>query len=610
MSTPYDGKVALWHWKGTSVSENTIEEFVRTIKQWAPHVTQVWVKTSDGDDWMGRYDSDPELAINGPSDIARWVRVLEANGMEFHAWCVPKGVNVNAEADIIIQTCNVPGVRSMILDVEPYSGFWQGGRDAIRPFMVRVRRGVGGRFHIGMSVDPRRHHYSRIFPADWRPFVNSVHPQTYWASFQRPIDEVIDEVYDVWGDYGLPIIPALQGNAPAGEIEEARDYAITFYNAPGLSWWRFGVIGPTQFPPINKPMSAVEPPTGGGPPDTGYYGSEIVITTDDPRFISGTHTGRHPNEEFKTFKGTWNWNVRYKDTRADASQVWGLWNPQLTESGWYEISTFIPARHATTTNARFKLHGIQNSRQQLEIRINQSQYYNLWVPLGIFQLDANNSQAGVAFLNDLTYENNKEIAFDAMRFRQIVGRIPDSQFLADGYDPPIGTADERATEQVWPGHWFDATGYATRYYQGTPQEAYHTGADLNLNRPYWDADAHSPVYAAASGVVTFAGRLTSWGNVIIIRHDPLVSNGQSMYGRYAHVENIRVNVGDRVQRGQHISNVGNAEGIFPYHLHFDLSPTDILEREPWDWPKLSLFRIQRDYVDPRQYIADNRPVSG
>ncbi|KAB2862123.1 MAG: hypothetical protein F9K46_07480, partial [Anaerolineae bacterium] len=132
--TPFDGKVAFWHWRGAAVAENTIEELVRTIKQWAPYVTQVWVKTSDGDDWMSTFDTNPSMAIAGPASIARWVQVLEANGMGFHAWCVPKGVNIEAETDLIIQACQVPGVRSMVLDVEPYAGFWQGGSAAIRPY--------------------------------------------------------------------------------------------------------------------------------------------------------------------------------------------------------------------------------------------------------------------------------------------------------------------------------------------------------------------------------------------------------------------------------------------------------------------------------------------
>jgi murein DD-endopeptidase MepM/ murein hydrolase activator NlpD len=245
---------------------------------------------------------------------------------------------------------------------------------------------------------------------------------------------------------------------------------------------------------------------------------------------------------------------------------------------------------------------------EMLLPVDQGDYYNLWVPLGVYQFDANDARAGVVFLNDLTGENDRAIAFDAIRYRQIVGREPDSRFLSDGYDPPIGTASERSSNKVWPGYWFDATGFAVKYSPAHIGEAYHTGADLNLNQPYFDADAHSPVYAAASGVVTFAGRLSAWGNVIVIRHDPLVTTGEQMYGRYAHVENIRVRVGDRVQRGQQIANVGNAEGLFQFHLHFDLSPTDVLDKSPWDWPKVDLNRLRRDYVDPREFVANNRPI--
>ena len=94
----------------------------------------------------------------------------------------------------------------------------------------------------------------------------------------------------------------------------------------------------------------------------------------------------------------------------------------------------------------------------------------------------------------------------------------------------------------------------------------------------------------------------------MIRHDPLLSTAQVMYGRYAHVEDMRVRAGDRVVRGQQICKVSNAEGIFAYHLHFDLSPTTILDSAPFDWPKLDRSQLRDDYINPQEFLLKNRPV--
>ncbi len=609
MATPYDGKIGIWQWKGDSIAEETVEDMVHTLHNWAPVVTQIWVKTSDGEHWQGEFDTDRDLAIDSVASIDKWVRILDANGLEFHAWAVVKGQNIVEEADRIIEVCNRPGVKSMILDVEPFAGFWTVGPDPIRSLMTRIRRGVGGRFHIGMAVDPRPQHKPRIFPEEWRPFVNSVHLQVYWNTFQRPMEEVIDEGFNTWNDYGLPLFPVMPGTAPRDEINAGREYVIDRYKVQGISWWRFGVIGPVEFPAINHP---IEPGDGGTTPPTpqatGRYGIEVVITPDKPQYQDGAHGGADPAQLFQTYRNTWGWTTKYKSTEKTSSAVWARWDPQLVASGWYEVASFVPARHATTRRARYKLHGVLGVSTELEIPIRQESYFNLWVPLGVFQFDANDVKAGVVFLNDLTGEDDKEIAFDALRWRQIVGITPTDKYLADGYDSPIGTAAERRADKVWPGNWFDATGFDRLYRVGTSGQAYHTGADLNMNEPYWDADAHSPVYAAASGIVTFADRLPGWGNVIVIRHDPLISTGQVMYGRYGHVETINVQVGDRVVRGQQICKVGNADGLFAYHLHFDLSNTNVLESQPWHWPKMDRAALRANYVDPQGFVLTHRPT--
>jgi murein DD-endopeptidase MepM/ murein hydrolase activator NlpD len=611
--TPYSGAVALWHWRGDSVGENTIEELARNIRTYAPYVTQVWVKTSDsserlGAQWMGAWDkAKPSLAINGPADIARWVQTLNRYNLEFHAWCVPVGRDPNAEADLIIQACKVAGVRSMILDVEPYDGFWEGGAEGIRPFMTRIRRELPGSFHIGMSVDPRSHHYDSIFPDEWKPFVNSIHPQAYSAAMQRDPDDILNETYAVWGPFGKPIIPALQGNAPESEISGARTIAINQYQAQGLSWFRVGVMGPVEFNLINRPMTDGTQPKP-QPPEI-MYGPEQIVRPGEAGYNDFSYTG---TRELQEFTNLWGWKAFYTTTQSRTSRTAARWTPRITKSAKFEVSVFVPGRHSTTGNARFKVYGVTGSSAEVVIPVSQKSFSNQWVPLGIYDFDPRTINAGTVFLNDLTGEDGLVIAFDAVKWQEVIyvepkppgSGTPTPAGYADGYDQPVGTETERRGSQVWAGKWYNASPYAKLYFAGTPSQAYHTGADLNLPG---DSDARSGVFAASSGSVTFAGPLSIWGNVIIIRHDPLVTNGQVMYGRYGHVERMIVKVGDRVARGQQIASVGNGMGRFAYHLHFDLSPTTVLAQKPQDWPGMNLERLKKDYVDPEIFIRANRP---
>ncbi len=172
--------------------------------------------------------------------------------------------------------------------------------------------------------------------------------------------------------------------------------------------------------------------------------------------------------------------------------------------------------------------------------------------------------------------------------------------IADVFDSPVGTPEERASLQVWPGQWIDATGYNAWYNGGQ----YHTGADLNLNAPAWDSDAHAPVYAVANGTVVFAAGLPVWGNVVVVKH--LLQDESCVWSRYAHLEQMMVQPGDLVERGQQIGAIGNANGRYPFHLHFDIARIDLGAR-PGDWPGVNPGRVLRDYVDPLKFILGHRP---
>jgi murein DD-endopeptidase MepM/ murein hydrolase activator NlpD len=609
MPTPYDNLVALWHHWGRRIVNTSIDEFAQSIRRRAPAVKAVFIKTHHGARWMADWGDRSPMGISGPDSIDRWVETLAKYDMEFHAWCVPEGLDVPGEAQRMIETALRPGVRSLIMDVEPYAGFYQGPRDNIRPLMVRVRGSIPATFHISMSIDPRPQHYNSVYPDEWFPFVGSTLPQVYWRTFQQTPGQALSNAYNTWRKFRRPIYPVLQVIPSATEMTQARALAISQFGATGVSWWLHSAVTDDLWAALNVRIDGSVPRPDPDPdprPDQVPTGVEIIVRTGDAGYRDGTYDGTSADPLLRRATNERGWTTRFKNAEPSTSMVWARWDPGVTRTGWYEIAAFVPGENATTERARYKLHNASGSQGEQTIEISQKRFSDVWVPFGVYMLNADDPQAGVVFLNDLTGEAEGSIAFDALRYR-LLGPAS-STFVADGFDAPIGSLQDRASARVWPGNWFDATGFARRYRIGTPAEAFHTGADLNLNTPTWDADARSPVYAAAGGVVTAVQRYTNWGLVIVIRHDPLAATGQVVYGRYAHVEAPRVREGQRVRRGDHIANVGNADGTQPYHLHFDISPTDILRDRPDHWPRLNLASLQAHYVDPRQFVANNRPV--
>lgn len=252
--TPYMGKTLLWYWKGDSVSEQSIDEFATNLRQNAPNVAGVIVKVMDGEDWQGKFDTSA-LAIDGVEDIAEWVRVLEAHGLELHIWAVPN--KLDTSPDLLASVANVAGVKSLILDVESYYGFWEGTEAEVTAFVAVLRaRITNPDFHISIAVDPRSFRYDTIFPDAWRPFIDSVHLQLFWTVFRQIPEDTIQDAWETWGDYGLPLIPMLQSDAPISEQQVAfNNLTDAPFNVVSITWWRAGVTNDytvvNQIPPTN-----------------------------------------------------------------------------------------------------------------------------------------------------------------------------------------------------------------------------------------------------------------------------------------------------------------------------------------------------------------------
>jgi hypothetical protein len=420
--TPFDNKIGVWYHKGSTVGEQSIDQLAQTIRRYAPAVSQVFVKTSDGSDWMGKFDNKPSMAINGIADIRKWIMTLQKYGLEFHAWCVPRGLDITGEASIITQVCQIPGVRSMILDVEPYQNFFTGGRAAIRPLMAKIRTAIPGAFHIAMAVDPRPTQYAAIFPDEWFPFINSVHLQLYWVTFQVTPDQALASGYKTWANYNRPVFPILQGyKAGADGMERARSLAVNTYHSIGVSWWVLGQMNANDLAAANKYVNGtvgVTPPGMDGSPAT--YGATITVLVGGPGYADGAFQGVPPAlGTFSTYQSASGAIGKYHATDDGVSNVYARWDPQIKQSGWYAIEVFIPSQHATTGKARYKLHGVKGQPSEVIVTLPQAYYNNEWAPLGTFQIDAASQQAGVIYLDDWTFEPKLEIAFDAIRWRSV-----------------------------------------------------------------------------------------------------------------------------------------------------------------------------------------------
>ena len=624
MPTPYDGKVLLVYWTGQSVGERSIEELAKTIRTHAQNVSGVLVKTSDGPDWQGRYDRKPGMAINNFDDISRWAKILWDFGLEFHAWCVLKGVYINLEANRVREACNTPGVRSMLLDVESGPGYFRGGAAAARDLIQKIRAGLRGNFHLALNFDARNPHLKLIHIEEWLPYVQSLHPMVYHKDFGMDVRTALGNAHRALSSLGKPIVPMLQayGGVNPADMTLGANVAMNELGMPGVTFFRLGTMGLKEFAAvrdINTTAPRPIPPVG--PDDDPTLNSQaVIVRPGEPGYGDGAYDPLPPDRDWQTFTDVHGWAVKYKPT-SFSQDVYASYRPKLPKADRYVVEVFIPHRNADARSALyFVIHYPGGGRLEQRVAIDQSLFHNQWVSLGVYDLNPATEDSGQVNMVDFSAEQpSHSIAFSAIRWRP-PSAVPTKTdppppppppltgAVADGFDPPIGTPEERRSGKMWPGFWTDANPFGNWYGDSSGNGAFHTGADLNLNIPRFNLDRGASVHSVASGIVIWAGwRGSVWRNIIIIEHDPL-ADGSKVFSRYAHVENIQVAVGQRVARGQQIAVVGMSGGVGPnYHLHFDLSHTDILKRNPGHWPGANITELFAHYIDPKGFIERRRP---
>ncbi len=91
------------------------------------------------------------------------------------------------------------------------------------------------------------------------------------------------------------------------------------------------------------------------------------------------------------------------------------------------------------------------------------------------------------------------------------------------------------------------------------------------------------ITTTAEGVVSFSGRMSGYGNVVVIRH------AFGYETRYAHLRKALVEVGQRVARGDVIGEMGSTGRSTGSHLHYEI-------------------RIGEDPINPAKFIEATRDV--
>ncbi|MDB5038323.1 MAG: hypothetical protein JWQ35_1851 [Bacteriovoracaceae bacterium] len=129
-----------------------------------------------------------------------------------------------------------------------------------------------------------------------------------------------------------------------------------------------------------------------------------------------------------------------------------------------------------------------------------------------------------------------------------------------------------STPSILPVHGWVTSLFGYRLDPFTGRRSLHRGLDVA-------ARTGAPVVAPADGIVTFAGSYGSFGNAVMIFH------GYGISTLYAHTDEIEVQVGHRVKRGDIIAKVGSSGRSTGAHLHYEVI-------------------VHGVHVDPKKFILD------
>jgi murein DD-endopeptidase MepM/ murein hydrolase activator NlpD len=135
----------------------------------------------------------------------------------------------------------------------------------------------------------------------------------------------------------------------------------------------------------------------------------------------------------------------------------------------------------------------------------------------------------------------------------------------------------RSTPSIYPTRGYVSSSFSNaRWHPILDRPRAHTGIDIVAARG-------TPVVASANGRVSAVGQQGEYGLTIEIDH------GHGVVTRYAHLSKATVRVGEQVERGHQIGNVGMSGLAVGPHLHYEVL-------------------VNGQAANPRRYILDSNVI--
>lgn len=144
------------------------------------------------------------------------------------------------------------------------------------------------------------------------------------------------------------------------------------------------------------------------------------------------------------------------------------------------------------------------------------------------------------------------------RIRELTAPATPDRYWTEIFKQPV---DEPSCIKSWYGN--------RRSYNGSPFDYFHSGVDYGVC-------ANLNIYAPAPGRVVFSEEMTVRGVATIIDH------GWGVYSGMWHQSKTLVKVGDFVETGQLIGEIGATGRVTGPHLHWEVFANGI-QVEPLDW---------------------------